>query len=169
MKEVIVKDADLRDASEQGMDAFLSVLTDAILKSIGGELNADTMPEINADQITLLAYVNLRDEVMNGGFIQLIHNGYGGFIFRNPFSKVMKLWGLDDLHRLINKVHKLYSKYHEEIEADCTDDEFMALFEKMPEFDDFDDEFIENEEQWTAMIAYYVDEHLDRFVTVAES
>jgi len=167
MKEVIVKDADLQCASEKGMDAFLSVLTDAILESIGGELNADTMQEINADQITLLAYVSLRDEVMNGGFIQLIYNGYGGFIFKNPFSKVMKIWGLDDLHRLINKVHKLYSKYHEEIEADCTDEEFMALFEKMPEFDDFDDEFIENEEQWTAMIAYYVDEHIDRFATIS--
>ena len=42
------------------------------------------------------------------------------------------------------------------------------MFEQMPEFDDCDDSFVENEEQWTAAIAYYVDEHLDQFVTIEQ-
>lgn len=168
MSEVLVNESNLVKAAEEGMDAFVSVFVKAIYDSVGGKLDADTMALLNADQVTLLAYVILRDEVMDGGFVQLIHNGYGPFIFKNPFSKMMRKWGLDPLASLINKVHKPYSHHHEEIERECTDEEFMALFEQMPEFDDYDDEFVENEEEWTAAVACYIDEHLDRFATIVK-
>ena len=42
----------------------------------------------------------------------------------------------------------------------------MALFEQYAEFDDFDDKFIENEEEWTAKVAYYIDEHIDEFAVI---
>ena len=51
---------------------------------------------------------------------------------------------------------------------DCSDDEFMEMFEKMPEFDEFDDEFVENEERWTAQVAEYIDNNIERFATVKE-
>lgn len=163
-----VKDSDLRNAASAGMDEFLKVFTDAIMASVGGELTADTMSELNSDQITLLAYDILHNEVMDGGFVQLIYNGYGSFLFRNPFAKAIKGWGIDELASLVKKAGKLYFKYKNEIERECTDDEFMAMFEQYPEFDDLDDLFVENEETWTGMVACYVDEHIERFVTVEE-
>jgi len=168
MNQITIKSKQLEDAAAQGMDAFVQVFVDAIYDSIGGELTAETMASLNSDQITLLAYSILREEVMDGGFVQLIHNGYGPFFFRNPFAKAMRMWGVDELATLINRTSKLYKKFHEEIERDYTDEEFMALFERMPQFDDSDDTFVENEEQWTAAVAYYLDEHIDRFVTVEE-
>ena len=163
MKEIIVKDAALQEAAMKGMDEFLQVFVKAYYEAIGGELTAETMEELNSQQITLLAYKILHDEVMDGGFVQLIHNGYGTFIFKNPFAKVLKLWGLKDLSKLIYRVHNLYMEYGAKIEADCTDEEFMALFEQYPAFDEADDEFVENEEQWTSMVAVYLDDHLDDF------
>lgn len=163
-----VKDSDLRNAASAGMDEFLKVFADAIMASVGGELTADTMAELNSDQITLLAYDILHNEVMDGGFVQLIYNGYGSFLFRNPFAKAIKGWGIDELASLVKKAGKLYFKYRNEIERECTDDEFMAMFEQYPEFDDLDDLFVENEETWTGMVACYVDEHIERFVTVEE-
>lgn len=163
-----VKDSDLRNAASVGMDEFLKVFTDAIMASVGGELTADTMAELNSDQITLLAYDILHNEVMDGGFVQLIYNGYGSFLFRNPFAKAIKGWGIDELASLVKKAGKLYFKYKNEIERECTDDEFMAMFEQYPEFDDLDDLFVENEETWTGLVACYVDEHIERFVTVEE-
>ncbi|MCD8290980.1 MAG: DMP19 family protein [Prevotella sp.] len=35
-------------------------------------------------------------------------------------------------------------------------------------FDDLDDIFVENEEEWTEIIANYVKEHLDRFAEIVE-
>lgn len=163
-----IKDVELKTASAEGMDAFVDVFVRHTLALVGGELTAETMARLSADQITLLAYSVLRDEVMSGGYIQLIHNGYGGFIFMNPFARAVKEWGLVDLARHVRKVIPLYKKYRERIEADCTDDEFMALFEQMPEFDDYDDDFVMNEEQWTAQVACYIDDHIDKFAVIEE-
>ena len=166
MKEVRITDNYLQKNTQEGMDVFLQTVTDGILTAIGGELNEETIQEINAQQITLLAYHILRDEVMDGGFVQLIHNGYGPFIFKNPFDKAIRAWGLADLCSLIRKVHKLYNRFYEEIERECSDEEFMAMFEQMPEFDEFDDHFVENEEVWTALVARYVDEHIGQFAVI---
>ena len=137
----------------------------AIRESIGGELTVETMAQLNSDQITLLAWDMVHGEVMDGGFVQLIHNGYGPFTFKNPLAKALKLWGLRDLSKLIYDAHTLYEKYGAEIERDCTDEEFMALFEQYPQFDDLDDKFVENEEDWTMQITAYVDQHMDNFIT----
>lgn len=166
MKEVTIKDDVLRKAAGEGMDAFVGAFVHAIKETIGGELTAETLDELNSDQITLLAWDVLHEEVMDGGFVQLIHNGYGPFIFKNPFAKAVKLWGMRELSKLVYDAHTLYVKYHEPLEKDCTDDEFMALFEQFPEFDDMDDEFVEKEEAWTEQIARYIDENIDRFAIV---
>lgn len=168
MIEVTVRDAQLRQAAQEGMDAFVKTFVDAIRDAIHGDLNTETMMELNANQITLLAWDTLHEEVMDGGFIQLIHNGYGPFIFKNPFAKAVKLWGLRDLSKLIYEAHTLYTQYHMQIEQDCTEDEFMALFEQYPAFDDMDDAFVENEEEWTEQIARYVDEHIEQFAQIEE-
>jgi hypothetical protein len=167
MKEVIVKDADLQQAAMEGMDAFIGVFVKAIYDSIGGELTPETMQDLNADQMTLLAWNTLHEEVMDGGFVQLIHNGYGTFIFKNPLAKALnKLWGMRELSKLIYDAHSLWLKHREDIEKEMTQEEFMALFEQFPDFDDFDDQFVEHEEEWTEDIAHYIDNHLDNFATI---
>ena len=167
MTEPTLSDNALRQAAQQGMDAFVAAITGAIRQAIGGELTAENMQQLNADQVTLLAWDTLHEEVMDGGFIQLIHNGYGPFIFKNPFAKALnKMWGMRELSKLVYDAHTLYAKYGKELEQDCTDDEFMALFEQYPEFDDLDDLFVENEEQYTEQVARYLDEHIERFVTI---
>ena len=60
------------------------------------------------------------------------------------------------------------NKYKKNIEIECDDDEFMAMFEQMPEFDDLDDSFVANEEQWTSMVAEYIDQNIERFAIVVE-
>lgn len=166
MIEVKVSDAALRQAAGEDMDAFIKVFTDAIHQAIGGELNADNMAELNADQITLITYVAMRDELMEGGFVQLIHNGLGSFIFRNPFDKAMRNWGLQGLYKLINKCHRLYNLHHEALEKDYTQEEFDALYEQYSDFDDFDNAFVEEEENFTNMVAHYVDKHITNFATI---
>ena len=67
---------------------------------------------------------------------------------------------------LINKAGKLFRKYGREIQCECTDEEFMAMFEKYPEFDELDDKFVESEERWVNEIAHYIDEHIDNFAMI---
>lgn len=166
MIKVKIQECDIIAAAQDGMDAFVQVFVDAIMDAIGGELTAEKMAELNSDQVTLLAYSMFREEMMDGGMVQLIHNGLGGFIFRNPFDKALISWGMEDLARIIKKGRWAYFKHQKEIEIDCTDEEFMAMFERMPEFDDLDDAFVADEEKYTAMVACYIDEHLTAFAEI---
>ena len=167
MKEIRVKDNELSQAALEGMDEFLAVIIRAIREAIGGEPTAETLQELNADQMTLLCWDTLHEEVMSGGFVQLIHNGYGPFIFKNPFAKALnKMWHMRELSKRLYEVHTLWLQTREELEKDCTEDEFMALYERFPQFDNYDDWFIENEEEMTEHIARYVDEHIEQFAVV---
>ncbi len=161
-----IQEKSIIKAAQEGMDAFLDLFVRSTLDAIGGELNEKTMPLLNADQITLLAYHYLREEVMEGGFVQLIHNGYGPFIFLNPFAKALNLWGAREMRNLIYDGRRLFEQHRDQICREMTDEEFMQLYEQLPAFDDLDDEFIILEEETTAIVARYIDEHITDFCTI---
>ena len=146
MNKVIIADVKVREAAAAGLDEFVNLFADAAIDSVGGQLNEET----------------------DGGFVQLIYNGFGPFIFFNPFAKAVRAWGLDDLAALVNKAGKLFRKHGRDIQRDCSDEEFMALFEQYPEFDDLDDNFVENEERWVEEVARYIDGHIDSFAEITE-
>lgn len=165
---ITVEESRIIEAAGKGMDAFVDVFRSAIMDAIGGELDAGSMQKLNADQITLLAYCIYRDEVMDGGHVQLIHNGYGPFIFLNPFAKAMRMWGAKPFSKLVYSGRAFFEENGDVICREYTDEEFMALFEKFPEADELDDEFIEMEEEVTQTVAEYIDNHIQDFVTVVK-
>ena len=166
MNQITVSDADLRKGAEEGMDAFLKVFIDKYLEVTGGKINADTMPLLNGYQHTLLGYHFFREEVMEGGFVQLIQNGYGPYIFDNPFAKAMRMFGAKDFSKLIYEAKKIYDAHRADLEKERTEEEFMAMYEQYEAFDDLEEAYLEMEEQVTALIASYVDEHLELFAKI---
>ena len=47
-----------------------------------------------------------------------------------------------------------------------SDDEFMAMYEQYEAFDELEEAYLEMEEQVTALIASYVDDHLELFAKI---
>lgn len=158
-----INDSELQKAAEQGMDEFLMVFITKYLDVIGDELNAETMGLLNGHQHSLLGYHFLRTELLEGGFVQLIQNGYGGYIFDNPFAKAMRLFGAKDFSKLIYKAKEIYDANKDDLTRECTDEEFMAMYEQYEAFDELEESFMEMEEEVTATLAGYVDEHLAEF------
>lgn len=163
---VKISDIFLEKAAKEGNDAFLSVFINAYIETIGNQLNETTMPLLNGSQHSLLAYHFFRDEVMHGGFIQLIQNGYGGYIFRNPFAKALRMFGAEELSKLVYKAREIYDNNQEELERETTEEEFTAMYEQFEAFDELEERFFEIEEDTTSIIAIYVDEHLDEFAEI---
>ena len=161
-----IKEQQVIDAAQQGMDAFVELFYNEIMNSIGGELNAESMQSLTPDQITLVAYCIYREEVMDGGHVQLIHNGYGPFIFLNPFAKAMRLWGAKEFSKLVYSGRKFFEENQKALTKECSDEEFMAIYENYPEADDLDDEFIIMEEEVTETVARYIDEHIQDFAEI---
>lgn len=168
METIKIADEALRRGAEEGMDGFLKVFIDKYQEVTGGVVDADTMSLLNGYQHSLLGYHIFREEVNEGGFVQLIQNGYGPYIFDNPFAKAMRLFGVKDFSKLIYTAKKIYDENREDLEKERDDDEFMAMYEQYEAFDDLEEEFMDMEEQVTAHIAEYVDEHLDYFAEVVK-
>ncbi len=163
---VQISDTSLRRAASQGMDAFLQAFADAYREELGGPLAADNMDRLSAAQHTLLAYVILRDELMEGGFCQLIQNGYGPYILHNPLARALKGWGVPVVPKLLYAARTIYDEHRQDLERERTDDEFMAMYEQYEQFDPLEEDFLDAEEEATEAVARYVDQHLAEFAEV---
>ena len=158
MKQIVVKDQDLSQAALEGMDAFLQVFISAIREAIGGEPTAETMSELNADQMTLLCWDTLHQEVMDGGFIQLIQNGYGPYVLLGPFPMLMKKeWGQKQFGQFLFDVAREYKAHRSELEADKSDDDFMAQYEQFEALNDYGDDYLDEYEETVtpAIVEHY--------------
>ena len=140
---------------------YLNHTTDSLLASVGGQLTDANMDHLSIDDHCLLAYRYLRDEVMEGGFIQLIQNGYGPYVLLGPFPMLMKKqWGLKDFGQLLFDVAREYKRNRQQLEADKTDDEFMAQYEQFETINELGDDYLDDfEEPVTPAIAQYYKEH----------
>ena len=78
----------------------------------------------------------------------------------------MRLWGAEDFGKLVYRAKKIYDAHRADLERERTDDEFMAMYEQYEAFDDLEEAYLEMEEQVTALIASYVDEHLELFAKI---
>jgi len=102
--------------------------------------------------------------------VQLIQNGYGSYIFDNPFAKALRLFGLTDLSKLVYKAKEVYDANRQELEKETNEEDFTAMYEQYEAFDELEESFFEIEEDCTNKIARYIDEHLSDFAdTIAEA
>lgn len=167
-RRAFVTQDELRCVTETGADALVRMVAERTAEAVGGCMNAAAFEALSPQQVTLWAYAILRDEMMEGGCVQLIHNGWGNLFFRNPFARAVREWGMADLAAFMNKMRRLWQRYGDELALPCSDEEFMALYERFPAFDVLDDYFVLHEEKFTLDVARYVEEYLEDFVTVVE-
>lgn len=161
-----IKDSVLAEAAGKGMDEFLQVFIDAYLTEIDGHLTSENMQKLNGLQHTLLAWHFFSTEMRDGGFVQLIQNGYGGYIFANPFAKAIKQFGAVDLSKLIYKAKEIYDPNKQELERETTEEEFNAMYVDFEVFDELEERYFDIEEEQTALIAAYVDNHITDFAEI---
>ena len=140
---------------------YLNSVTDQLITRIGGQLNESNMDMLTLDEHCLLAYRYLRDEVMEGGFIQLIQNGYGPYVLLGPFPMLLKKeWGMKQFGQFLFDVAREYKANREELEADKTEEEFMAQYEQFETLNEYGDEYLDDyEEDVTPLIAEYFKAH----------
>ncbi len=161
-----INDKVLAEEAPKGMDEFLQVFIDAYLKEIDGQLTAENMSKLNGSQHTLLAWHYFTTEMREGGFVQLIQNGYGNYIFGNPFAKAIRQFGAVELSKLIYKAKEIYDANKKELERETTEEEFNAMYVDFEVFDELEEQYFDMEEQQTALIADYVDDHLEEFAEI---
>jgi hypothetical protein len=165
---VQIQNKKLAEAAQKGVDEFLQLFIDSYLDMLGGKLSAENMGLLSGNQHALLAYYYVREEVNQGGFVQLIQNGYGGYIFDNPTAKAFKIFGASEVAKIIYKAKEIYDFNREELERETTDEEFTEMYVDFEQFDELEEIFFEIEEETTHLIATYVDENIAYFAEVID-
>ncbi|MCL1992006.1 MAG: DMP19 family protein [Spirochaetes bacterium] len=118
----------------------------------------------NDNQITLFFYGILYNEVQNGGFLQLIFNGYAPYIFSKEMVGELKKWGCTQTAELIASITPVALQVANE--ADKTSLESLSnSYAKYPEFEDYDNAFGENDGGLNE-VKKYVSANLSDFITV---
>lgn len=161
-----VSDIELKKAAQESADSFLNVFIKQYLAAVDNVVTAQNMDKLNGHQHSLLAFHFFCTEIRDGGFVQLIQNGYGGYIFDNPFAKSLRLFGAEELSKLVYKAKKIYDANRADLERETTEEEFMAMYEEFEVFDELEEIFFEIEEEQIGLIAQFVDENINLFADV---
>lgn len=158
-----ISEKQMAEASSKGRIDLITLFTDKYLTVIDNNLSAEKMHKLTGHQHALLAYRFFWEEVNHGGFVQLIQNGYGGYIFDNPTAKAWRLFGADKTAKIIYKAKEIFDANREELERETTDDEFHAMLVDFEVFDELEEEYFAIEKEQTGIIARYVEENKSLF------
>lgn len=161
-----IHESKIIEAAEKGMDEFLKQLTDTYIEALGGDITSENMNLINGYQHTLLALRFFIEEINEGGFVQLIQNGYGGYIFNNPVAKALRMMGAKGFSKILYKAKEIYETHKEELERETTEEEFMAMYVDFEQFDELEEKFFYIEEEEIAIVAHYVDNNIEDFAEI---
>jgi tetratricopeptide (TPR) repeat protein len=158
-----LKENETRKLFEADWD-FLSIFLHKYFEIINKTPDGEKTEGFNDSQHTLFAYKIFYEQVSNGGFIQLIQNGYGGYIFDGPFSEIVRSWGAIKTAEIVDRAKIVYDKHKEELEQEKTMEEFSESYTKIKDFEELETEFCKVMDKETEIIRKYVEKNINDFV-----
>lgn len=151
----------------QGSEDYLQyydLLTEPLHEELYKRQDFNFLDELSPGQQMLLSYDYVQMQVNQGGFIQLIQNGYVSLLADLP-DWLMKL-GVPDMAGVIDNALKVYVLNRELLDKEATVEEFALLYEELKEFEMLDTKFTELDETTRRAFLTYATTHIDEFVAV---
>ena len=118
--------------------------------------NEEVLEYLNDDQLANYLMNTLVNQVNNGGFIQLIQNGYSHQIFNSPFIATIKKWGLDELSELLLRVKEIFLKNEDDLTQEMDSHQFSELYKKYPEFSKHDNTFFAKAQEFILLWSVHI-------------
>lgn len=130
-------------------------------------MDIQTEDDFTDSQRTLITYNIMYGEITTGGFLELIKNGYGPYIFESIFSETLKKWGAIEMSAHIDKAKKIYFENKDELERVIKEEDIFEMYQQYPEFNTLDTEFFRIMNSEADKIKLYIQQHLNEFAIVA--
>ncbi|MGF6148118.1 Uncharacterised protein [Kingella potus] len=129
----------------------------------------DAMARLTDEQNTLMAYVYLDSRIQEGGFVQLIAEGYGGYIFDNPLADSLRRWKIKTTPRILDQAAPLYAQYGAAIETMAENGADTAkIRRRYPMFEELDGAYYDTAEDDMAAAAAYIETCRDKFFVLPD-
>ena len=165
---IVIDEEELVAAGRESLWAFLQVFFAHYEQVMGEDFGAEKMQLLTGDQHALNSFRLLIDFLEEGTFVALIQNGYGSYLFDNPFAKALRLYGAKKMSNLVYKAKRVFDENRAGLEPPvATDEDFQRLFDTyQPLFDPIEEEIEKNLPEAVEAVATYVDEHIEKFAEV---
>lgn len=122
--------------------------------------------EFSEAQQMLVCHDYIQNQVLQGGFIQLIQNGYIGLLLKMPAW--LQVIHANEMAQVLDDVLKVYVLNREVLDQDYSVEDFAKLYDEFPEFQQLDDRFAAANEATIELLLQYADHHLDEFVKLID-
>lgn len=119
---------------------------------------------LSPGQELLIRYDYVRMQVLQGGFIQLIQNGYINLLLSLP--EMMTQIGAAEMAQLLDDVLKVYTLNVDGLSKETSVEEFAKLYEEYTEFEELDARFVAHNAGTEKAIVAYALRFPDEFMEI---
>ncbi len=147
--------------SEKKYDEVYEMLVEPLHEELYKRQDFDFIDELSEGQQLLLAYDYLRTQVMQGGFIQFIQNGYVGLL--PSIIEQLYMIKADEMALVLDDVLKVYVLNRELLNKSTSVEEFAKLYEEFKEFEIIDERYYLLNLPTEKLMLDYAISHLDEF------
>lgn len=144
--------------------ALYDLLVQPLHEELYRKQDFNFLDELSEGQQLLLSFDYVWMQVMQGGFIQLIQNGYIALL--PPMPEWLNKIEDPEMAKLLDDVLKVYVLNRERLGKETTVEEFAALYEEFKEFEQLDEQFRALQEGTIRKILKYAGDHLLEFATI---
>jgi hypothetical protein len=145
-------------------EAFFSLLVEPLHEELYKRRTFDFMDELSEGQQLLLSFDYVRMQVGQGGFIQLIQNGYIGLLISMP--EWLYMVHAPEMAKNIDDVIKVYVLNRELLDKQTTVEEFAKLYDELKEFEILDSQFQELHDETLHLMVAYAQTHMSEFASL---
>lgn len=144
--------------------SLYNTLVEPLHEKLYAVQSIDLLDDLSEGQQLLLSYDYVRTQVMQGGFIQLIQNGYVGLLADMP-GWLYKI-NAPEMAQTLDDVLKVYVLNRELLDRQTTVEEFALLYQELKEFEEIDERFARLNDETIVKMMEYATAHIDEFATI---
>lgn len=161
-----VIDSNMLKAAQASGDLFqyFDLLTQPLHEELYKKKTFDFFDELSEGQQLLLSYDYVQNQVLQGGFIQLIQNGYIGLLPDMP--QWLTNMGANATAKLIDDVLKVYVLNKATFDQATSIEDFVKLYDELKEFELLDDQFRTFNTETLSIILAYATLHIQEFAQI---
>ncbi len=127
----------------------------------------EVLDEFTDEQHILMEFNVLYGQVTNGGFIQLIQNGYGPYLFDNPFAEGIRAWGASTIAEIVDQAKVIYDTHRDDLEKERSLEEFSKMYKAYPDFEPLEDKFYQIMDEELEIIKNFVANNIHLFAILS--
>jgi len=124
----------------------------------------DFFNDLSIGQQLLISYDYVRSQVEQGGFIQLIQNGYIGLLPSMPGW--LQVIGAQEMAQTLDNVLKIFVQHRDILSKERSVEEFALLYNEFKELEQSDSDFARFNEPTVRLILEYAGHHPEEFVAL---